>query len=101
MYPTPLPSDECLDPVLYPEPWDNGPVPAEVLQQYPQSCHKETIIEPQNKDDQSIIDVLVDENEEEPRGNSPLGDICQEASTPGCKGLVVSPQKMVEMKRTF
>jgi hypothetical protein len=31
----------------------------------------------------------------------PLGDICQEASTPGCKGLVVSPQKMVEMKRTF
>jgi hypothetical protein len=66
MYPTPPPSDERFDPVLYPKPWDNDPVPAEVLRLYPQSRHEETVIEPQNEDDQSIIDVPVDVNADEP-----------------------------------
>jgi hypothetical protein len=51
MYPTPSLTDEHLDLVLYPKPWDNNPVPAEVLQLYPRSCHEDIVNEPQNKDD--------------------------------------------------
>jgi hypothetical protein len=46
MYPTLSPSDECFDLVFYPKPWNNDPVPEEVLRLYPRSHHEE----PQNKD---------------------------------------------------
>jgi hypothetical protein len=68
MYPMPPPSNKRLDPVIYPEPWDNNPVPAEVLRLYPRSHHEDVVDKPQNEDDRPIINVLVDE---EPRGNSP------------------------------
>jgi hypothetical protein len=66
LYPTPPPSDERFDPVLYPKPWDNDPVPVEVLRLYPQSRHEETVVKPQNENDRSIIDVPVDVNADEP-----------------------------------
>jgi hypothetical protein len=47
MYPTPSPSDECFDPVVYTIPWNNDPVPEEVLRLYPRSHHEE----PQNEDE--------------------------------------------------
>jgi hypothetical protein len=71
MYPTPSSTDEHLDLVLYPKPWDNNPVPAEVLQLYPRSRHEDIVNEPQNEDDWSIVDVPVDENAEEPWGQMP------------------------------
>jgi hypothetical protein len=47
MYPMPSPSDKRFDPVLYPVPWNNDPVPEEVLRLYPRSRHEE----PQNEDE--------------------------------------------------
>jgi hypothetical protein len=67
MYPTPSPSSECFDPVLYPIPWNNDPVPEEVLRLYPQSRHEE----PQNEDKRPVISVPVDWTEEAPQGLLP------------------------------
>jgi hypothetical protein len=67
MYPTPSPSDEHFDPVVYPIPWNNDPVPEEVLRLYPRSHHEE----PQNEDDRPIIDVPIDWTIEAPRGPPP------------------------------
>jgi hypothetical protein len=67
MYPTPSPSSEHFDPVVYPVPWNNDPVPEEVLRLYPRSRHEE----PQNEDDRPIIDVPIDWTTEAPRGPPP------------------------------
>jgi hypothetical protein len=67
MYPTPSPSSEHFDPVVYPVPWNNDPVPEEVLRLYPRSHHEE----PQNEDDRPIIDVPIDWTTEAPRGPPP------------------------------
>jgi hypothetical protein len=64
MYPTPSPSDERLDPVVYPIPWNNDPVPEEVLRLNPRSRHEG----PQNEDERLIINVPIDWTIEAPRG---------------------------------
>jgi hypothetical protein len=67
MYPTPSPSNERFDPVVYPVPWDNDPIPEEVLRLYPRSRHEE----PQNEDNRPTIDVPIDWTIEAPRGPPP------------------------------
>jgi hypothetical protein len=66
-YPSPL-RYERFDPVVYPIPWDNNPVPEHLREQPPRGCHEETTREPQNEAGSS---TRTDEATPEARGNLP------------------------------
>jgi hypothetical protein len=67
-YPSPPPLYERFDPVFYPTPWDNNPVPIYLRDEPPRGRHEETIVEPQNEAGPSRH---TDEATPEARGNSP------------------------------
>jgi hypothetical protein len=70
VYPSPPPQYERLDPVLYPIPWDNDPVPLHLHDEPPRGRHEEATMEPQNEAGPSRrTDEATDE--QEARGNSP------------------------------
>jgi hypothetical protein len=69
-YPSPPPRYERLDPVYYPEPWDNNPVPLHLRDEPPRGRHEEAMMDPQNEAGPSRhTDGVIDEPEA--RGNSP------------------------------
>jgi hypothetical protein len=69
-YPSPPPQYECFDPVFYPVPWDNDPVPLYLCDEPPRGRHEEVTMEPQNE---AGLSRCTDEATDEPeaRGNSP------------------------------
>jgi hypothetical protein len=69
-YPSPPPQYERFDPVFYPIPWDNNPVPLHLRDEPPQGHHEEATMEPQNEAGPSRrTDEATDKPEA--RGNSP------------------------------
>jgi hypothetical protein len=69
-YPSPPPQYECFDPVFYPVPWDNDPVPLHLHDEPPRGRHEEDMMEPQNEAGPSRrTDGATDE--QEARRNSP------------------------------
>jgi hypothetical protein len=48
-YPSPPPQYEHFNPVFYPVPWDNNPVPVHLRDEPPRGHYEEVIMEPQNE----------------------------------------------------
>jgi hypothetical protein len=67
-YPFPPPQYEHFNPVFYPVPWDNNPVPEYLQDELPQGHHEGNVDKPQNEAGSS---THTDDTTPEPRGNSP------------------------------
>jgi hypothetical protein len=48
-YPSPPPQYERFNPVFYPVPWDNNPIPVHLRDEPPRGRHEEVMREPQNE----------------------------------------------------